>query len=198
MFLLFTIVSVLVVFFRLKPSTEVLYIDEDSGTGLQLSVIKTTPKRLFCQSLYRFYRYSKAYNFRTGMKLTTRYFAKRGTAYTKMLKNGSLEKVKMWDVVQTILPPKTIETLSIDDRSKLMNSTILCTIDLETGYTPTGSALISEFEAKKEANEEFAGMVGKGINKEINKQDIMKVFLGLGAGMAIAYVLHMMGIVRMN
>lgn len=197
-FLLFAIVSILVVFFKLKPSVEVLYIDEDSGIGLQLNVIKTTPKRLFCESLYRFYRYSKAYNFRRGMKLTTRYFAKRGTAYTKMLKNGEVTNVKIWEIIQTILPPKTCETLSVDDKNKLMNSTILCTIDLETGYTPKGSAIISEFEAKKEANDEFANLVGKGINKEVNKQDIMKIFLGLGAGMAIAYILHFIGIVRLK
>jgi len=189
-FLLFTIVSVMIVFFRLKPSKEVLYVDEDSGTGLQLNVIHETPKRLFCNGLYRFYRYSKAYNFRSGMKLTTR--------YTKMLKNGVITNVKLWEVIQTILAPKTIEKLSLDDKNKLMTSTILVTIDLETGYTPTGSALISEFEAKKEANEEFANLVGKGINKEINKQDILKILLAVGSGMTIAYVLHLMGIVRMS
>lgn len=197
-FLLFSIISILVVFFRLKPSKQVLYIDEDSGTGLNLSVVSETPKRLFCEGLYRFYRFSKAYNFRSGLKLTTMYFAKRGSAYTKMLKNGSITNVKLWEIIQTILSPKSIEKLSIDDKNILKDSTILVTIDLETGFTPTGSTVISEYEAKKEANAEFANLVGKGMNKELNRQDVIKIFGLIGAGMAIAYILSMLGIVRMG
>lgn len=196
-FLIITIVIILIIFFRLKPSKLVLYVDEDSGTGMQLDVVNESPKRLFCEGLYRFYRFSKAYNFKNGFKLTTMYFAKRGSAYTKMLKNGIITNVKLWEILTTVLSPNSIEKISDEDKEILIESDILVTIDLETGFTPTGSAIISEYEAKKEANEEFASLIGKGMNKELNRTDIMKAVALLGAGMAVAYILNALGIVKM-
>jgi len=188
----------IMLWFMLKPDKKVLYFNEDEGWGQELDILRMTPAHVYTKMkkkvAYRFIRFRQAWNFQVGMKTVTRILAKKGSAFTMKLEEGTeAGPYTLYDIMLSVWDQETIDALKDDIKQKLIESTVPITVKLEAQMTPKGQKPKSELFIKGEANQEMARVFGENIRREMNAEDWVRTAALVGCGVALAYVAQAMG-----
>lgn len=79
-------------FKKLRPRREVMYLRERDKRGQRLAITEETATTIYCRrkkgSDKRFFKWGSSYIFHEAGKMITRFFAKEGTAYTYKLRSS--------------------------------------------------------------------------------------------------------------
>jgi len=194
--LLLVAVSIIAIYWRFRPTKEVLSIDESDNTGKQLKIIKETSPTIYCEENRRFHRFKRAINFNVHGKHITRFLSKRGTAYTKSLEGGKEIKIgSIYDALETIWGADLLNKLKDEYLKPLKSSIIWVTVQLEETITPTGYAPMKDEDIRKQADENMAGLIGRKVGKQLTK-DYLMIIMSMIAGMAILFFIKFLGILK--
>ncbi len=189
---------------ELNPKRKILYCSEEENMGTEFTVKKMTPAHLYTKKHqgdpYRFIRFRNAFTFQVGLRTITRWFAKKGTAYTKRLEAGDVGEFTLLTVMESVWGKDVIEELKDDMKQLLIKSQVMITVRLEDGLTPmksdgTSYKDMGELFISEEADDKFAGLLGERIRREISKEDWIRTIALVGCGIALALVAQGMGLI---
>ncbi len=200
--------AVSIIYRRYKPEMQVLYESPNEGIGFQYDVNELTPTKIYTKGTdYAFVRNAKAIVYHIGRKAVTRWKAQKGYAYTCELDTKNLDgtpktadkKYTLWEIFSSLFPKETVDDLKDDIKQKLIESTVMITVDLE--YDPTPEVpdedgevkrlpSISEQDIKSEGNRRMAELIGISIRERIKQRDLIQVLGYVGSGIAIGFMLE--------
>lgn len=148
----------------------------------------------------RFFKYAPAFMGQTGKYIkrpSIMYIGKEGTAYTWMMKSGTIDKIgSLSDAVATVWGKDFYEQIPDEQRALLEKSEINVSVDLEQGLTPTNFTPITEediyTEEDRKASHAYVESLNEGAKTNMINL-IITVLAGVGGGFILAWFLHVGG-----
>ena len=196
--ILFAVFVLIVSFRTFTPSQEVLYFSEAERLCEPLTVKELTPKSIRTKGNKRFFRNAIAFNVKRGRRIVTTWLAKRGTAYTFKLAGtpkGKATKIgTIYEALESIWSKELLDKLAKEYRDPLMISEIFVTVELDTGFTPTGYVAATEEDVFTEANQNMAELVGSRIKEVLQREDWIRNAGLAGIGAAGVLIAQSLGI----
>lgn len=198
MVIIFGVISIVAglfyTFYKATPKIKVDYLSTIDSKGKTYQVEKETPTMLFTKGGYRFYRNERSFTFPDEGGVT-KYYAKRGGAYTFGFKDSVQVKITLFETMILLWGEKVVNDLKDEYKNLLKESKIYVTVDIEKEIVPEGFVNTSE-NIKVEANRNLAELVAKAATDQLKSKDWILLGFAAMSGMGFYLLLKAFGIVK--